>query len=61
MLETPSLEKLVAIRACAASACEQSRYRNALLFEEAAASLKVLMEAGIRTCLLKGAALTLAA
>lgn len=61
MLETPSLEKLVAIRARAASAPEQTRYRNALLFEEAAASLKVLMEAGIRTCLLKGAALTLAA
>lgn len=45
----------------AASAFQQTRYRNALLFDEAAGSLRALAAQGIETCLLKGAALAVAA
>lgn len=45
----------------ASAAFQQTRYRNALLFDEAAGSLRALAAHGIETCLLKGAALAVSA
>lgn len=44
----------------ARAAFEQTRYRNALLLDEAAAAVCALRRAGVETCLLKGAALVAA-
>lgn len=56
---SPRMAEAIVVRAAAAFA--QTRYRNALLFEEAASAIRALAEAGIRTCLLKGAALAVTA
>lgn len=45
----------------AATAFHKTRYRNALLFDEAARAISTLEAGGVETCLLKGAALSVSA
>ncbi len=57
MLEGTASRISVALSSRAAAAFQRTRYRNALLFAEAATAIRALSDAGVDTCLLKGAAL----
>ena len=57
MLSSQATPSAQAMAQRARTAFEQTRYRNALLFDEAGEALSVLRQAGIAVCLLKGAAL----